>query len=305
VAKFSIDKAFQEAAERGDPFAQFELGISLDNGDNGDQNFEEAAAWYAKAVDQGHESAEINLLLLHVFGRAHSLRPEIVVTRLHELAQTGDLDAQNNLGLCYQLGYGTPQNYLEAASWFRRAAQSGLGTAQFNLGGLYYEGWGFEKNLAKAIEWYTRAAQQREELALLQLGRMYQKGIGVELNLNRAFTLFLIAYRRGSLRAANHLGSMFKKGLGTERDDEIAYELYLESVSGPDTADSPENLSYRATAYYWLGYMTEHGEGVERNLRYAKRWYSRGAAFHQSHCVEAMNRLRSTASDIRCRNKRT
>lgn len=78
---------------------------------------------------------------------------------------------------------------------------------------------------------------------------MHQKGIGVEVNLKRAFILFLISYRRGSVRAANHLGFMFKKGLGTERDDEIAYELYLESVSGPDTPDVPENLTYRGTAY--------------------------------------------------------
>ena len=134
---------------------------------------------------------------------------------------------------------------------------------------------------------------------------MYQKGIGVEVDLHRAFILFLIAYRRGSVRAANHLGFMFKKGLGTERDDAIAYELYLESVNGPDTPDAPENLSYRGTAYYWLGYMEEHGEGVERSLRNAKRWYSRGAACNQSNCVQALKRLRSRASDTRCRGKRS
>jgi uncharacterized protein len=155
------------------------------------------------------------------------------------------------------------------------------------------------------MEWYTRAAQQREELALLQLGSMYQKGIGVEVNLNRAFVLFLIAYRRGSVRAANHLGFMFKKGLGTERADEIAYGLYLESVSRHDTPDARENPSYRGSAYYWLGYMAEHGEGVEQNLRDAKRWYSRGAACRQFGCIKAMNRLQSKATQMRCRSKRS
>ncbi len=151
------------------------------------------------------------------------LQPEVVFTRLQMLAGSGDRDAQNNLGLCYQHGYGTPQNYQEAATWFRRAADGGSGTAQFNLGGLYFEGWGFEKNLTLAIEWYTRAAQQREELALLQLGRMYQKGIGVEGNLQRAFILFLIAYRRGS--SVNRITSSSSSRRGFGDSDKQFYQL--------------------------------------------------------------------------------
>ena len=125
MVKVSIDEIFQEAAERGDPFAQFELGLALDYGNNVEQDYEKAAAWYAKAADQGHTSAEINLLLQHIFGQTHSLQPETVVARLQKLAESRDRDAQNNLGLCYQHGYGTPQNYQEAATWFRRAAEGG------------------------------------------------------------------------------------------------------------------------------------------------------------------------------------
>jgi TPR repeat protein len=73
-------------------------------------------------------------------GQAQSQQPETVVARLQKLAEQGDSEARNNLGLCRQYGYGTPQDYQEAAKWFRRAAESGLATGQFNLGGLYYEG---------------------------------------------------------------------------------------------------------------------------------------------------------------------
>lgn len=34
------------------------------------------------------------------------------------------------------------------------------------------------------------------------------------------------------------------------------------AVGGPDTPEVTDNPSYRGTAYYWLGYMTENGEGV-------------------------------------------
>jgi TPR repeat protein len=104
--------------------------------------------------------------------------------------------------------------------------------------------------------------------------------------------LYSIAYRLGSVRAANHLGILFRKGLGVEKDNSIAYRLFLESVSNPDTPDTEENLSYRGTAYYWLGFMAEHGEGVEQDLRAAKDWYKRGAACGQKLCIEAVSRIR-------------
>lgn len=305
VTDFDLHKKIQQAAEAGDPFAQFELAIALDYGNDGEQNFEKASDLYAKAAGQGHDTAEGNLLVQHVLGQAHLRLPEMVFTQLTKRAESGDREAESNLGLCYQQGYGTTQNYEEAAVWFRRAAQAGLATAQFNLGGLYYEGKGLQKDLKRAVEWYTRAAQQRDELALLQLGRMYQKGLGVELNLNRALVLYLIAYKRGSVRAANHLGFMFKKGLGVERDDSLSHDLYLKSLAEPDTPEIAENLSYRGTASYWLGYMAENGEGINRDLRAAKRWDSRGAACGQANCIAAVARLRSKPAERQCRNKRS
>jgi len=115
--------------------------------------------------------------------------------------------------------------------------------------------------------------------------------------------MYTIAYKQGSVRAANHLGIMFKKGLGTTQNDKMAYELFLESVSRPDTPEIADNPSYRGTAYYWLGYMTERGEGVKRDSRAAKRWYQKGAACNQPHCLEAIKRLAARGIGERCRQR--
>ena len=287
-----LAKHLKKAAEAGDPFAQFEIAVSLDYGRDGEQDFDKAADWYFKAASQGHGAAEGNLLLQHVLGQVNLWSPDFVFKRLREIAQAGDREWENNLGLCYQHGFGTAQDYGQAAAWFLRAADGGLPIAQFNLAGLYYEGKGFEKDVGVAVEWYTRAARQREELALLQLGSMYQKGIGVAKDLSRTLTMYSIAYWLGSSRAANHLGFLFKHGLGVERYDSLAYELYLESVSRPGTPSAEEPPSYRGTACYWLGQMEEHGEGVERDLRSARKWYAKGAACGNSGCIEAVARLR-------------
>jgi TPR repeat protein len=296
VRSLDLSKRIREAAERGDSFAQFQIAIDLENGTGCEPDFQLAADWYAKAASQGQQTAEGNFLLQHVLGQTDILSPAEVFARLKARAATGDLAAENNLGLCYQSGYGTPLSSEDAIACFRRAALGGQPTAQFNLGGHYFEGNGVEKDLSLAVEWYTRAAEQREELALVQLGSMYQKGIGVDLDLNRAVVLYLLAYRLRSVRAACHLGFMFKKGLGVDRDDSLAYALYLESVAGSDTPDIGEEISYRGSAFYWLGYMAERGEGIERNLRAAKRWYGRGAACGESNCIEAVARLRPSAA---------
>jgi TPR repeat protein len=302
VSNLNVSERIRQAAEDGDVFAQFEVGVDFDLGTYGEQNFQKAAEYWAKAANQGHRSAEDNLLLQHVSGQVKTYQSEVVFTRFKNRAESGDRDAQNNLGLCFQFGYGTAQNYGEAAVWFRRSAEGGLATAQFNLGGLYYNGTGPKKDLAIAIEWYTRAAEQRHELALLQLGTIYQKGIGVEVNLERAAVLYLIAYKQGSVRAANHLGFMFRKGLGVAQDNSLAFQLYLESVNLPDTScEIAQNLSYRGTANYWLGYMTENGLGTKRDLRAAKRWYVQGAACGQSNCIEAIARLSNAIPKRRTR----
>ncbi len=276
VSELNILERIRQAAKDGDPFAQFELGFAFDYGIGVEQDFRKAAEFYAKAAKHGHRAAEHNLLLQHISGHAKIHRPASIFLKVKSRAEAGDRDAQNNLGLCFQFGYGTKQDYAQAMVWFRRAAGNGV-----------------EKDLLIAIDWYTRAAEQRDELALIQLGWIHQKGLGVEIDLKHAFLLYLIAYKQGSSRAATHLAFMFKKGLAVTQDDFLAFQLYLECVNSPDTGMTVlQNNSYRSTAYFWLGLITEKGEGTKRDLRAATRWYTRGAALGESGCVVALARLR-------------
>ena len=294
MGELNILEEIQQGVDAGDPFAQAEMGLALEFGWGVEQDFRKAAEFYAKAAEQGHRTAEHNLLLLHVSGHAKVYPPAAVFEKVRNRAEAGDRDAQNNLGLCFQFGYGTEQDYSKAMIWFRHAANAGLATAQFNVGGLYFEGNGVDKNLSSAIQWYTRAAEQRDELALIKLAHIYQKGLGVEVDYNRAFLLYLIAYKQGSSRAAHHLGFVFKQGLGVTQDDCLAFQLHLESVNSPDTGMTVvQSSSYRSTAYFSLGLMTEKGEGTKRDLRAAIRWYRRGAALGEPGCVAALNRLKS------------
>ncbi len=52
------------------------------------------------------------------------------------LAEQGNADAQYNLGLMYENGWGVAQDYAEAVKWWRLAAEQGRADAQLGLGGM-------------------------------------------------------------------------------------------------------------------------------------------------------------------------
>lgn len=61
---------------------------------------------------------------------------------LQEKAESGDADAQFQLGDCYFFGLGVKKDMVEGVSWYRKAAEAGQMKAQFNLGGVFMREWG-------------------------------------------------------------------------------------------------------------------------------------------------------------------
>lgn len=81
------------------------------------------------------------------------------------LAERGDPTAQAYLGFMFETGRGVPQNYSEAAMWYRRSAEQGNGTAQYSLGLLYDKGFGVPRDVVEAHRWLnlsTSLASPRE-----------------------------------------------------------------------------------------------------------------------------------------------
>jgi len=79
----------RKAAEQGEAFAQFNLGVMYDKGQGVLKDDQQAAAWYRKAAEQGFA------------------------------------DAQNNLGLMYGNGQGVPQDDQSAYFWWLLASAQG------------------------------------------------------------------------------------------------------------------------------------------------------------------------------------
>lgn len=82
--------------DRGDPAAQYAIGLMHRLGQGVERDYAEAVRWYSRAADQGF------------------------------------LPAQINLGTMYANGQGVEEDYPQAYKWFELAARQGDATAQRN-----------------------------------------------------------------------------------------------------------------------------------------------------------------------------
>lgn len=113
-----------------------------------------------------------------------STHEEIIHYR--NLAETGDTNAQNWLGIMYQEGKVVPQNDAEAVKWYRKAAEQGYAHAQRNLGWMYRNGKGVPRDDAEAVKWYRKAAEQGHAEAMNLFLKMAEQGnADAQKNLNQ------------------------------------------------------------------------------------------------------------------------
>jgi hypothetical protein len=174
-------------------------------------------------------------------------------------AEKGDADAQFILGFMYDEGKGVPQDYPEAAKWYRRAAKQGNKAAQHNLGLMddhpETEKWyrraaepgnaaaqsnlaltddqsrGVPKDPSETEKWYRRAAEPGNAAAQSNLGLMYDEGKGVPRDYAEAVKWYRRAARQGNAKAQNNLGVMYREGQGIPQDHVLAYMWFYLATS--------------------------------------------------------------------------
>lgn len=113
-------KAALPLAQRGDPAAQYNLGLLYGK----DRGAEESLKWLLKSAQQGFTDAQYELGLRYASGQGAAKDPAEAVKWLYKAAVKGQTDAQYELGLAYTLGKGVTADPKRAEEWFRKAARS-------------------------------------------------------------------------------------------------------------------------------------------------------------------------------------
>jgi tetratricopeptide (TPR) repeat protein len=74
-----------------------------------------------------------------------------------QTAESGDVEAQTNVGEIYERGMGVAPDYEAAAKWYQKAADKNYSRALFNLGTMYEQGLGVPQDSLKALNLYRQA----------------------------------------------------------------------------------------------------------------------------------------------------
>lgn len=257
---------WQVAAEKGEPWACFNLGLSYHLGKDTPVNPAEAIKWYRFASERGYAPA------------------------------------QANLGYCYDTGFGVPVDHYKAAEWYQSAALQGNAYAQYNLGKKYHAGPGIALDPKLAEKWLKQAAEQNFIPAIFSLGQIYAEEISTTPDFKKALHSFRMAAEQGYAAAQHAIGYMHFAGKGVQTNYFEAVKWYKLAASR-NFADSHYNLSicyerglgvpqnltaavnhYRTAAelghrfaQYSLGVCYYEGKGVEVDLIHAYKWWNLAA----------------------------
>jgi TPR repeat protein len=126
----AVDPALLAKAAAGDVGAELAVADAYQAGKGAPReprqlaaDYQQAAAWYQKAADQGNIQAEIHLADLYRDGRGVARDMARAVSWYRKAADQGDAGAQGSLGLLYSVGMGVPRDDVEAYYWLSLAAE--------------------------------------------------------------------------------------------------------------------------------------------------------------------------------------
>jgi TPR repeat protein len=170
---------YQRAAGQQHAASQFRLGQMFEEGRGVPRDTKKAAKWYGRAAKNGSFDAAdaLHELELREFSRSTvewsekvqepdppleavaAVEPESPADPRPD-AESGDADAQFELGRAYSAGDGVKLDMEEAARWYLAAAEQGHAMAAYSLGFAYWRSRGVDNDLVQAYRWFSVAADQ-------------------------------------------------------------------------------------------------------------------------------------------------
>jgi uncharacterized protein len=169
----------------------------------------EAANWVQAAAACGIVAAQVRLGRMLLEGAGGAARDaQAAFACFLCAAQSGDAEARNMLGRCYENGWGTQQSFPHAAHWYGLAARDGLAWAQYNLGHLLLDGNGVARDRDAAFLWYMRAAEQGHERAMNLVARCFEEGWGTARDAGAAREWFRKSAEAGYFRGAYNYATL-------------------------------------------------------------------------------------------------
>lgn len=255
----------RKAAEGGDPFAQYTLGLRKLAVDS-DESRVAGIRLLEDSARHGNSDAHM-ALANHYLGRDGArggARPHLAYGHLEALSLTGNVDAQWMLVGLYLSGVGAPQSTSSASVWCDKAANAGHAAAQNLMGTFYLTGRGVPVNQETAEDWFRRSAEKKHPLGCVNYGSMLaRRGMS---GVARAEPYFQSAIDSGDAEALQAAGIFYVEKYRYQGGAAKGIDLLVRAAN----AGAVDSMLFMARVH-------QEGLGVPINRAEAMRWYSRAA----------------------------
>lgn len=266
-----LDEAFEifkMVAEKGNARAMYFIGEYYTSGyGHIVKDLEEGAKWRKKGAERGDILASLNMA--YTFHKNSTERNDIfnkMFKPTFDLAENGNIIAQNELAELYFGGYGTNVNESEGIKWLRKSAEAGYWRSADKIGDLYYFGNHVPQSYSEAMKYYRMGTESEYANSELNMAYCYYYGKGVAEDNNKALEWFKKSYEHGSGEAANMIGIMYFNGHGVPIDNAQEF-FWIKKSAEMGYTQGQNNLG---NCYY-------AGRGTEKNYEMAKQWYMKAA----------------------------
>ncbi|MDT7526965.1 sel1 repeat family protein [Pseudidiomarina sp. GXY010] len=190
------------------------------------------------------------------------------------LAEQGEPMAQAFIGLMYQYGYGTEQDFTKAIEWYTKSINNGDMRSLELLADLYRLGYGTNQDLNKALDMLIQAIEVGVDTgARSRVEQFFLVELGIPEDINKALNIYERAANVGILNAQMGLYKIYSEGIRVPKDDKKA-RRWLQSAANGGNAE----------AQFQLGLSYEEAEQWTEAIV----WYKKSAA--QEH-VTSMQKL--------------
>lgn len=254
LAKGQYDDAFTQysyfAEKKGNPIAQFTMGLFYDLGWGRSIDNVEACQWYEKAGEKGVPAAIYSYADCLRDGVGTAADPVKAIEWYEKSAGLGFHLSKCSLAELYLTGTGGSRDPQKGLALCEQVAQMGIVPAQLKMGQFYINDEFGVRNYERAGYWFRIAAERESSEAFYQLGRMSRDGLGGERNLQVARIWFEKAAAKGYRKAYFPVG-----------------KLYYHTPKDPDTGLIPPHEL--AKSYLWLSAAARQAE-IGENARDAK-----------------------------------
>lgn len=287
---------FKTLAEKGNARAMYFMGEFYAYGyGHVVECDEEAKMWRQKGSELGDTLSLLNVAYSMNEDSAESQEIfDKIFDSVLQLAESGDVYAQNELVDLYKYGYGCKKDVDKYYLWLKKSADFGYWRSMDELADYYNN----KDQDEEAIKWYRKAADLGCASALNSLGLYYDNGYGTEKDKNEAFCFYMKAAEGGNMEAMYNVAYCYHRGSGISKDLEQAKVWYKKAFVKGDIESATyvgkleKDAGNHKEAAQWfrkaaekgdaeaqtkLGLCYDEGEGVEKDEREAFSWFMKAA----------------------------